>query len=124
MNKIRFRSESKSSPGRIKSGWFEKIIMWLNSRLGIEFRMSTPTLVKTVWIGFLALIYIYFQHNMDRLIRNTQKIEKEVAEKRAHFISKKSKYLFASKQSEIEKKLGEQGFDNNEPPVIISISNP
>lgn len=72
----------------------------------------------------LAVVYIYFQHNFDRLIRDTEKAEKVLEEKRAMYISHKANYLFASKQSEIEKKLEGKGFTNAQSPIKISTQTP
>jgi chromosome condensin MukBEF ATPase and DNA-binding subunit MukB len=94
---------------------------WINKKLEIDERLSTATLRKTMWVMFLILVYIFFQHNFDSLIRKLNKTERQVNEQRAAYISFKSSYMFASKQSEVEKKLENRGFEKSKnPPIKIS----
>ncbi len=69
---------------------------------------------------FLVIIYIFFQHNFDSLIRRLDKTESEIKEKRAAYISHKSSYMFESKHSQVSKALEERGLNRNiEPPIKI-----
>lgn len=126
MNQVRVRSSRVEDVPRINppKNYLVDAADWLTQRLGLEKRLTSTALAKVLWVGFLALIYIYFQHSFDRLIRKTEKAEKAVDEQRALFISHKANYLFASKQSEIEKKLDGQGFTNGQSPIKISVVNP
>lgn len=125
MNKIRSRKRAKSeSIPRKKNSWIGSAADWLTVKLGLERQLTASMLMKILWIGFLALIYIFFQHNMDKLIRNNEIANRKVDESRADYISNKSRYLYASKQSEIEKRLERIGFDNTESPVKISTTKP
>ncbi len=122
MNKIRSRQPREASaPAKPKNLWLNNAANWLTLKLGLEKRLTATTLAKILWVGALAVVYIYFQHNFDRLIRKTEKAEKSLEEMRAMYISHKATYLFASKQSEIEKKLEGKGFTNGQSPVKISI---
>lgn len=94
---------------------------WLTFNLGLEQRLSLSVLLKIMWVCFLVVVYIYFQHNYDKLVRKTADAEEAVDKKRAEYIYHKSKYLYSSKQSEIEKKLGDKGFSNQHPPIKITI---
>lgn len=125
MNQIRSRErrEGVTIPQKRKV-WLGFAADWLTRKLGLEQRLTASTLAKVLWAGFLAIVYIYFQHNFDRLIRKTEKAEIAVEQKRAKYISHKASYLFASKQSEVEKKLDGRGFTNRQSPVKISTQNP
>ena len=121
-NRPRRRVE-QSEPNSFSFNIIDPLAKWVNKKLEIDERLSPATLRKVVWIGCLVLVYIFFQHNFDGLIRRLDKAEKQVNEQRAAYISHKSKYLYASKQSEIEKKLVERGFEKNALPPI-KIANP
>lgn len=125
MNQFRPRNRNSSFANtKRKTSWLTASADWLTLKLGLEKRLSADALSKILWVGFLVVIYIYFQHNFDKLIRNTEKAEKSVAEKRAAYIFHKAKYLYASKQSEIEKKLEGRGFINKQSPIKISTQEP
>lgn len=95
---------------------------WVNQKLEIDEKISMSTFKKVVWLMALTVVYIFFQHNFDSLIRKLNKADTQLNEQRAAFISHKSKYLYASKQSEVEKKLENRGFKTNqEPPIKIAI---
>jgi hypothetical protein len=100
---------------------FEPLAKWINSKIELEEHLTANFLRKLVFLMFLCTIYIFFQHNFDKLIRNLNNTEQQVKERKAAYISHKSKYLFASKQSEVEKKLEGKGFEkSNDPPIKIS----
>lgn len=122
MNEIRSRHRGRtiSTPKQRKKNRLAIAADWLTLNLGLEKRLTAPVLAKILWIGLLAIVYIYFQHNFDRLIRKTEQAETLLEQKRAMFISHKSRYLYSSKQSEIEKKLEGRGFTNAQSPVKIS----
>ena len=122
MNEIRSRHRGRtlSTPKQRKKNRLAIAADWLTLNLGLEKRLTAPVLAKILWIGLLAIVYIYFQHNFDRLIRKTEQAETLLEQKRAMFISHKSRYLYSSKQSEIEKKLQGRGFTNAQSPVKIS----
>ncbi len=122
MNQFRRRKPVKAAPEKRRNGWLNSAADWITLKLGLEQRLTPAALSRILWIGALAVVYIYFQHNFDRLIRETEKAEKTLEERRAVYISHKANYLFASKQSEIEKKL--KGFTNAQSPVKISTQTP
>ena len=101
--------------------FIDPLAKWINQKFELEEKLSSQTLKKLIWVSSLAIVYVYFQHNFDGLIRKLNKTESEVNEQRAAYISYKSNYLFASKQSEVEKKLETKGFVKDEnPPIKIS----
>ena len=123
MNIFRPRN-SHQKVSKAKNIWLNSAADWLTQKLGLEERLTASVLSKVLWVVILTVIYIYFQHNFDRLIRKTDKAAKVVEEKRATYIYHKAKYLYASKQSEIEKKLEGRGFTNKQSPTKILVQNP
>ncbi|MCP9766643.1 hypothetical protein EGI22_01900 [Lacihabitans sp. LS3-19] len=121
------RSRKRVEPKRSRSFNFnliEPLSKWVNQKLELDERLSPGTLRKVLWIGLMVTIYIFFQHNFDSLIRKLDRADRQVNEQRASFISHKSRYLYASKQSEIEKKLQDRGFEKNaQAPIKIAIKN-
>ncbi|WP_367913814.1 FtsL-like putative cell division protein [Leadbetterella sp. DM7] len=124
MNQFRHRKSKEAARPQKRKRWLSSAADWITLKLGLEERLTPVALARILWVGMLAVVYIYFQHNFDRLIRNTEKAEKVLEEKRAMYISHKANYLFASKQSEIEKKLEGKGFTNAQSPIKISMQNP
>lgn len=122
MNQFRRRKSQETIRAKKKKSWLNSAADWITLKLGLEERLTAPALARILWVGVLTVVYIYFQHNFDRLIRDTEKAEKVLAEKRAMYISHKANYLFASKQSEIEKRL--EGLTNAQSPIKISTQNP
>lgn len=123
-NRPRRRVESESSKS-FSFNLIDPMAKWVNRKLEIDERLSPATLRKVLWVGLLVTIYIYFQHNFDGLIRRLDRAEKLLNEQRASFISHKSRYLFASKQSEVERKLEQRGFEKNaQPPIKIAFEKP
>jgi hypothetical protein len=122
-NRIRKRVEPEKSKS-FNINLIEPLSKWVNQKLELNERLSPSTLRKVLWIMLIVTIYIYFQHNFDSLIRKLDKADKEVNEQRASFISHKSRYLYASKQSEVEKKLQDKGFEkNSQAPIKIAFKN-
>ena len=88
----------------------------LGSELPISF------LFRFFWIAFLGVIYIYFQHRHDNLIREVIVQRKEMEEIRASYITQQARFMFASKQSEVRKRLEDANLSTNlEPPTKIQV---
>ena len=116
------KSAQPARPSRSRTNPLDKLAKWINQKLEIDEKLSPASVKKVLWISGMVVIYIFFQHNLDGLIRKLHTTEKEVNEIRATYIYYKSKYLFASKQSEVEKKLETNGFERNaDPPIKVSV---
>jgi Bacteriodetes cell division protein (FtsL-like) len=95
--------------------------IWINKKLEVNEKLSPSTIKKALWFFFLTFLYIFLQHRFDGMIRRLENTETQLQEARASYISYKSKYLFASKQSELEKQLEPLGFEKNGvPPFKIA----
>ena len=105
-----------------KAGIFERLNTWLTNRLELGDELPTETLRRIIWMGILGIFYIYLQHSYEGFIKKIDKARNDMEEKRAAYISQKSKYMFASKQSEIAKKLIDEGLEENiTPPTKIVV---
>ncbi|MFN3489124.1 MAG: FtsL-like putative cell division protein [Emticicia sp.] len=105
-----------------KAGIFDRLNTWLTNRLELGDELPTETLRRIIWLGILGIFYIYVQHSYEGFIKKIDKARNDMEEKRAAYISQKSKYMFASKQSEIAKKLTDDGLEENiTPPTKIVV---
>jgi Bacteriodetes cell division protein (FtsL-like) len=105
-----------------KAGIFDRLNTWLTNRLELGDELPTETLRRIIWMGILGIFYIYVQHSYEGFIKKIDKARNDMEEKRAAYISQKSKYMFASKQSEIAKKLTDDGLEENiTPPTKIVV---
>ncbi len=76
----------------------------------------------TLFLMFLAIIYIGSNHWAEKTIRKINKIQAEVEELRADYTSLKSDYMFASKQSEVARKVKNAGLkESSTPPNKIIV---
>ncbi|WP_337042622.1 FtsL-like putative cell division protein [Emticicia sp. 17c] len=122
-NTFRHRSAPVMEAPPRKSGLFDRLNTWLTNRLNLGDTLPTETLKRIVWLGILCIFYIYMQHSYEGFIKKIEKSRSEMEERRAEYISQKSRYMFASKQSEIAKKLTDKGLEENiTPPNKIVVT--
>ena len=91
----------------------EGIFSYLQRRLSINslFDEGIPVnyLHKILFLTLIAIIYIANNHWAERMIRKIDKMQVEVEELRADYTSLKSEYMFASKQTEVARKVKKLG---------------
>lgn len=76
----------------------------------------------TLFLTLLAIFYIGNNHWAEKTIRKIDKIQAEVEELRADYTSLKSDYMFASKQSEVARKVKKEGLkESSVPPNKIIV---
>lgn len=112
-NTFRHRPAPSVPKAPPKAGLFENINAWLKKRLHLGDALPTETLKRIMWLGVLGIFYIYIQHSYEGFIKKIEKTRLDMEERRAEYISQKSRYMFASKQSEIAKKLTDKGLEEN-----------
>ncbi len=77
-----------------------------------------------LFITLLGILYIGNNHFAERNIREIDGLQNEVEELRADYTSLKADYMFASKQSEVAKKVKSQGLKESvDPPYKIEIDD-
>lgn len=70
----------------------------------------------TLFLLVLGIFYIGNNHWAEKTIRKINKIQIEVEELRADYTSLKADYMFASKQSEVAKKVKNTGLKESSAP--------
>jgi hypothetical protein len=64
----------------------------------------------------LGLFYIGNNHYAEKTIRKINRLEEEVEDLRANYTTLKADYMFASKQSEVAKRVKRLGLEESETP--------
>jgi hypothetical protein len=75
-----------------------------------------------LFISFLILIFIGNRYHAERVVRQTDILQKELKELRSEAISVASEFNRINKQSEVVKLIEEQGLDlveTTDPPTVI-----
>ncbi len=89
----------------------------------IEKKESSVIFKLLPWLTLLAFLYITNNYHAEEQVREINRRQKEIKELRYQYISKKSKLINMSKQSEIEKRLAKRGFkENTEPLKVIRVN--
>jgi len=89
----------------------------------LENKESSKLISLLTWFTLLAFLYITNNYQAEEKIRDINRKQKEIKELRYQYISKKSKLMNMSKQSEIEKRLEKRGFkENREPLKVIRVT--
>lgn len=121
-NKLRIethtRSGSKSSGSSVFSGLEKKL------KLETYFEEGFPThqLPKIAFVMFLCLFYIGNTHYAEKTVRRINHVQAEVEDLRADYTTMKSDMMFASKQSEVARKVSQFGLEESlEPPHKIVV---
>ena len=87
-------------------------------RVDTSFDSGLP--VRFVPYGFyftcLGLFYIGNNHYAEKTIRKINRLEEEVEDLRANYTTLKADYMFASKQSEVAKRVKRLGLEESETP--------
>jgi hypothetical protein len=125
--KIESRKETKNE-SRIKppAPAGTGIFAGLENRLKLEtyFEEGFPVkhLPKILFCMFLGLVYISNSHNADRTTREINRAQNEVEDLRADFTTLKADVMFASKQSEVARRVNSIGLkESNKPPFKIVV---
>jgi len=102
-NKFKIKSKSKSK------GFAKGIFSGIERRLKLEnyFEEGFPVkyLPKILFVMAIGLIYISNTHYAEKTVRKINNIQAEVEDLRADYTTLKSDLMFASKQSEVAKKV-------------------
>ncbi len=102
-NKFKIKSKTKSK------GFAKGIFSGIERRLKLEnyFEEGFPVkyLPKILFVMAIGLIYISNTHYAEKTVRKINNIQAEVEDLRADYTTLKSDLMFASKQSEVAKKV-------------------
>ena len=89
----------------------------------LEKNESSRLFPLLTWLTLLAFLYITNNYQAEEKTREINRKQKDIKELRYQYISKKSKLMNMSKQSEVEKILEKRGFkENTQPLKVIRVS--
>ena len=125
-NKFRIESESTNQPREKATGNGPAIFSGLERKLKLEnyFEEGFPVkyLPKILFVMMLLLLYISNTHHAEKTVRRLDHVQTEVEELRADYTTLKSALMFASKQSEVARKVKHIGLkESSNPPTKIEI---
>ncbi len=78
-----------------------------------------------IFLTGIAILYIANRFNAEKILRESQKLQTEVREMRAESITRASRLMYISKQSEVAKMVKEKGLGLEEavkPPKKIMVN--
>jgi hypothetical protein len=102
-NKFKVKPKSKSKG--IASGFFSGIEKKLKLEYYFEEGFPIKYFPKILFVMVLGLIYISNTHYAEKTVRKINAIQADVEDLRADYTTLKSDLMFASKQSEVAKKV-------------------
>ncbi|MDZ4715920.1 MAG: FtsL-like putative cell division protein [Cytophagales bacterium] len=125
-NKFRLEADRSNEPRVKTSGGGTTLFSGLERRLKLEnyFEEGFPVkyLPKILFVMVLGLLYISNTHHAEKTVRKIDHVQTEVEELRADYTTLKSDLMFASKQSEVARKVKNMGLkESANPPTKIEI---
>jgi cell division protein FtsL len=122
MRKNSFRKPIKPV-GKVKKSWLNPFA-FMEQKLDISGLLGEQVPVKLVppflYAAFLAMLYIWSNHQAENTIRKIERTQQEVEDLRADVTTLEAEYMFSSKQSEVAKKIQPLGLvEIEEPPQRI-----
>jgi hypothetical protein len=117
--KINPTTKSKGSSG---SSLFSGIEKRLKLESYFEEGFPVQYVPKILFVMFLGLLYISNTHQAEKTVRKINSIHTEVEDLRADYTTLKSDLMFASKQSEVARKVKVLGLQESlRPPFKIEV---
>jgi hypothetical protein len=122
-NKFKINPTTKSkSEGSSGSSLFSGIEKRLKLESYFEEGFPVKYLPKILFVMFLGLLYISNTHHAEKTVRKINTIHTEVEDLRADYTTLKSDLMFASKQSEVARKVKAFGLHESlRPPFKIEV---
>ncbi|MDF2156841.1 FtsL-like putative cell division protein [Algoriphagus sp. CAU 1675] len=125
MSQNTFRNKLKSG-NKPKSGGGKSIFSWFEEKFDVTKILGEGVPVQLVppvgFVALLALIYIWSNHRAENMVRKIEKAQQEVEDLRADVTTLEAEYMLSRMQSELAKKVAEQGiYELNQPPVKIEV---
>ena len=119
-NKFKIKpAKKRSGSGK---GWFSGFEKKLKLENYFEEGFPVQYLPKIFFVMALAILYISNTHYAEKTVRKISNIQAEVEDLRADYTTLKSDLMFASKQSEVARKVSQFGLEESlEPPHKIVV---
>ncbi|MBP9688718.1 MAG: hypothetical protein KBE91_03845 [Bacteroidia bacterium] len=117
--------EEKEANEEVKPKETSKFTSAMQKMADFDFNISKEWMVRQIPFGLfvmvLLLVHIYNVHSTERIIRKTDKLNKEIKELRSEYITILSALMSDSKQSTVAKKLDTLGIKELiSPPIKIT----
>jgi outer membrane murein-binding lipoprotein Lpp len=125
-NKFRIES-TKSNQARVKEATSgTSIFSFIEKRLKLETYLEEgfpiQYLPKILFAVFLSLVYISNTHYGERTTRQIDRLQTEVEDLRADYTTLKADVMFASKQSEVARRVRDLGLqESSKPPIKVVV---
>lgn len=119
------RVPQQKEPKRTSSGssMFSAFDKMLNLDQLFEQGVPLEYVPRILFVTALVIVYIANGHYAERNARKVERMKQEVEDLRADYITKKSEYMYQSKQSEVAKKAEAMGiYESEAPPTKIIIN--
>ncbi len=125
-NKFRIEPERANQPREKSSGGGPALFSGIERRLKLEnyFEEGFPVqyLPKILFFMALGLLYISNTHHAEKTVRRIDQVQSEVEDLRADYTTLKSDLMFASKQSEVARKVKSMGLkESKTPPTKVVV---
>lgn len=105
--------------GRSIFAWFEDL---LNMDVLREHGIPVKYLPYFLYVAAFTILYIGNSHHGEETIRKIDKLEVQVEDLRADYITLKSDYMYERLQSEVAKKVAGSGLkESQQPPSKIEV---
>lgn len=127
-NKFRIEPERGNQPRMKASEGGSSIFSGIERRMKLEnyFEEGFPVqyLPKILFVMVLGLLYISNTHHAEKTVRRIDQVQSEVEDIRADYTTLKSDLMFASKQSEVARKVKALGLKESlKPPTKVLIED-
>jgi hypothetical protein len=114
------------SPKTRRPRWMVKLNKQLDLNTWLGGRLPVELMPKALWLAGLLVVYIFFSHTAERLIRQTDRVKRELDERRTEYTTQKASFMKEGRQSAIARKVADQGlidYKNQEPPTKIVVAD-
>ena len=116
-NSFKIRSEEQKS-----STVFSKFENMVKAERIFDEGIPVKYMPKILFVVMLCIFYIGNSHYAEKTIRKMDKLNSEVQDLRADYTTLKADYMYASKQSEVAKRVENMGiYESMTPPQKIEI---
>ena len=118
----KFKIEANSDSGSKGPGIFSGFEKKLKLENYLEEGFPVHNLPKMIFIMALGIFYISNTHYAEKTIRKINHLQAEVEDMRADYTTMKSDLMFASKQSEVARKVQAYGINETlKPPYKVVV---
>ncbi len=128
MNENKFRiGPERSNESRVKSagdstGFFSGVEKRLKLESYFDEGFPVQYLPKILFVMMLGLLYISNTHYAEKTVRRIDHVQSEVEDLRADYTTLKSDLMFASKQSEVARRVRVMGLkESTNPPTKVVV---